>query len=211
MKTIIKIIVLLIVNSIYSQNTNGQYRVNRYASLYFQGDQQYYGELGVYARDTENEREQYLGLWRYETATILFEVKIEKADKLMFMIQDSQDVVSNYCFFDSVIFKYKLVENGITIYDNLNKVMPNSVSKNNYLSSGRKQGWYDYLSGRFIDYTRNVAALVEIKKLNTVPEKISFDMSRNIYNKLNTPSFYTDTSINLFNVPVGLIEMVKVY
>jgi hypothetical protein len=79
---------------------------------------------GNYAKDFNNERDQYVGLWRYQTADILFELKMEKRDEYLF--QDSYQNHSVYRYEDNIIFKYKLVKNGVTIYDNLDTIIPNS-------------------------------------------------------------------------------------
>ena len=72
MKNILKLILVLFVQNIYAQ-----YPVLTTTSL--AGDPNLdsnYSKSGNYAMDTNNERDQYVGLWRYQDNEILFELKI---------------------------------------------------------------------------------------------------------------------------------------
>jgi hypothetical protein len=154
---------------------------------------------GNYAMDTANERQQYLGTWRYETPTVFFEIKIELLNQKLRQTPNN----IHYYYKDIVTIKYKLIKDDVLLYDNLNT--PNDQID----SYGVKYGGDSFLDCSFVDYTKFVRAKLEITKLNTVPEKIIFDLSRYSYALLNhTPGFYDDGP--LFYVPTGPIEMVKV-
>ena len=166
-----------------------------------------FSKNGNYAKDFNNERDQYVGLWRYQTADILFELKMEKRDQYLSYNSYQNFLLCNYT--DVIVFKYKLVKNGVTIYDNLNAVIPNT----NYFSNATKYNDYEFLSGRLIDVTRNVNASVEVKRLpSTSLDKIFFNLSSGTYALLNPPEYYiSQPNIDLFNIPVDGIEMVRVY
>jgi|LakMenEpi03Aug12_release.lakeMendotaPanAssembly.Ray.scaffolds.fasta_scaffold256195_3 hypothetical protein len=158
---------------------------------------------GNYARDINNEREQYVGLWRYNQNDILFELKIEKRD--MFITKyENQGNVFSYDYCDEIIFKYRLVKNGIEIYNNLAANIPEG-----YLSSASKFGNYDFASGLFVDATHNVRANVSVKRISTSPDKIFFNLSSGSYYYLNPRSYYETIDV-IFTIPLDGIEMVRV-
>ena len=109
-----------------------------------------------------------------------------------------QNQVLSYYYSDLIIFKYRLVKNGITIYDNLDSTIPTE----NYYSTALKYGVSDYLYGSLIDMTRNVMGTVSIKRLPaTSPDKIYFNLSSGAYSLLNPSSYYTNPpNIKLFNI-----------
>src|SRR5690606_504883 len=61
---------------------------------------------GNYARDTHDERLQYIGLWRFTESGRLFDLKIEAVDQFLQQLSDGK-----YFFWDALILKYRLVEN----------------------------------------------------------------------------------------------------
>lgn len=157
-------------------------------------------EHGNYAIDTNHEREQYIGLWRFEENGLLFELKVEAVDQLL---QQSADG-SRYYFWDAVVLKYRLVENGTELYNNLDADTPF-----NYPSIGVKQGDREFLSGRIKDYTRNVTGTFSIRNLNGSPQRILFTLHRTMYTLHNPPDYYQDGN-QLFSIPMNGIEMIKV-
>ena len=161
-----------------------------------------FSKSGNYARDFTNQRDQYVGLWRYSQNGILFEVKIEKKDKYINKIEYQGQV--SYNFMDRVVLKYKLIKNGILLYDNLNVILPED-----YLSLASKYGVSDYLSGLMVDETHKVRASVSIKLLNTNPQKIHFDLASGAYHYLNPDSYYENLT-TIFTIPLNGIEMVRV-
>jgi hypothetical protein len=196
MKTIKIIIMLLCANSLFAQN----YPVLTTTSLANPRNDINYGKTGNYAVDTNNERDQYVGLWRYEGNGMIFDLKIEKVDK--YRIGEGQ----YYCFDDIVILRYRIVQNGIELYNNLNA----NIYYENYLKAyGRKRGDMEHLSGRILDVTRNVSCHYFIKKLNTNPEKITFDIADGECSKGYAPSFYDDNR-PLLDIPIYEVEMVKI-
>jgi len=85
--------------------------------------------------DTNNERAQYIGLWRYQANGILFELKVEAADQMLEQFPNG----SKYYFWDAVTLKYRLVKDGVEIYNNLAETV-----SNNQRSSGLKLGDQEY-------------------------------------------------------------------
>ncbi len=197
MKNIIKLIILLVGNIVFSQHP-----VLSTTSLDNQNDRYEHTNQGNYAMDIANEREQYVGLWRYQENGILFELKIELNNQRLNSMQIENQLF--YYYVDEVILKYKLVKNGIVLHDNLNS----PVIVGDYVSYGSKTANYP-LGGHILDYTRNVFCSFTIKKLNTTPEKIIFNLGEFNYIRLNPDSFYQE-GVKLFSIPVGDLEMVKV-
>jgi len=197
MKNIIKLIILLVGNVVFAQ-----YPVLSTTSLANEDDRFDHATHGNYAMDTANERAQYLGLWRYQSDGILFELKIELEDQETNIIES--DVGVFYYYMDRVTLRYKLVKNGVTLHDNLN-----SVNIEGYIVSyGSKYVNYN-LDGKILDYTRNVAGQYKITRLNTTPPKIIFKLNEFNYTLINPDSFYQEDQ-PLFSLPLGNIEMEKV-
>lgn len=162
-------------------------------------------QKGSHSIDTTDERDQYIGLWQYEQDGVLFELKIDKIDKIdkQFSTKtvDYEGKVS-YKHNPVVIFKYKLVKNGVTLFDNLN----HTVSKK-YLSYASQAN--NYLIGSMMDATANATVVIMIKKLDaTNPEKIYFDFKSDFY-YLNEAK-EKGSRVPFFSIPVNGIEMVKV-
>lgn len=155
---------------------------------------------GNYAMDTNNERAQYIGLWRYQANGILFELKVEAADQMLEQFPNG----SKYYFWDAVTLKYRLVKDGVEIYNNLAETV-----SNNQRSSGLKLGDQEYLGGRILDFTRNVTGTFSITKLNNNPEKIYFMLYLSGYTLHNPREFYDDGQL-LFSLPINGVEMIKV-
>jgi len=158
---------------------------------------------GNYAIDTNNERDQYIGLWEYNQNGILFQLKIQKKDKVLNKIEYNGEI-SSYNFTDEVVLRYKLVKNGIVIYDNLNAFTVDPIT-----SYGVKQFSRNHLYGGILDYTRNVIGSYTIEKLLGNLEKINFNLNLGNYRILNPRSYYDDGQ-PLFSIPIKGIEMVKV-
>ncbi|OYQ46364.1 hypothetical protein CHU92_01480, partial [Flavobacterium cyanobacteriorum] len=73
---------------------------------------------GNYAKDTGNTRDQYVGTWQYSQGNTVFQVRIFKQDQVLFdRVFNGQ--VEDYGYLDCVILKYRLVKNGVVIFDNL--------------------------------------------------------------------------------------------
>lgn len=154
---------------------------------------------GNYATDTNNEREQYAGIWEYNQNGILFQLKIEKQDKVLNKIEYNGEI-SSYNFTDKVVLRYKLVKNGVTIHDNLN-----SPSLDYVINWGMKQSSKNYLYGKILDYTRNVIGSYTIERLFGNPEKINFNLNLGNYRILNPRSYYNDGQ-PLFSIPIKVLK-----
>lgn len=198
MKTYINIFILLL-----SYYVSGQYPVITTSTLADGRNDINFLKKGNYAVDTNNERDQYVGLWRYEQNGVLFELNIIKKDQyLNASIYNGEILHYDYC--DEVRLKYKLIKNGVILHNNLYFSEPQSD-----LSYGIKQGIDDYMDGSILDYTRNVVVSFSIKKLTGIPNKIKFALNPNIYTLKNPSAYYEDGQL-LFNIPLDEIEMVKV-
>lgn len=115
MKKHIYIFILLLSCALYSQTLP----VLSNTSLANPEDDMDIAKNGNYAIDTNNEHDQYIGLWEYNQNGILFQLKIQKKDTVLNKIEYNGEI-SSYNFKDEVVLRYKLVKNGIVIYDNLN-------------------------------------------------------------------------------------------
>lgn len=163
-----------------------------------------FGATGNYAMDTANERNQYIGTWRYNQNGVLFEVKIEKKDKYLNQIPSGP--LAFYTYADVVTFKYRLVKNGVTIYNNLNQVgFPSSAR----IPTAIKKGTNNYLHGQYRDVVKPVVGRVDITRLNTTPAKIFFDLNLGTY-YFSEIDYVPDPNQTLFAIPTGGFEMVKV-
>lgn len=198
MKTYINIFILLL-----SAYAFGQYPVLSTSSLADGRNDINFSKKGNYAIDTNNEREQYLGLWRYEQDGVLFELRIVKRDQFLnATVYNGEILKYDYC--DEVNLKYKLIKNG-TVYHN-SLYFSDAQSD---LSYGIKQGIDDYMDGFILDYTRNVLGSYTIKRVPGTPAKIKFTLNTNHYVLQNPIEYYNDGEL-LFNIPLGEIEMIKV-
>ncbi len=160
---------------------------------------------GNYAKDTANERQQYVGLWEYNQNGILFQLKLDKQDQVINKIE-VDGVVSHYNFTDEITVRYRLVKNGTELFNNLNDPLS---SINTSTAFGVKEGNIPQLYGRLLDHTRNVVGSFNIVKLVSTPQKILFTMERFNYHIQNPPAYYNDGQ-PLFSIPQNGIEMVKV-
>lgn len=199
MKKFIMTLFLMICQNLISQ----ELPVLSTTSLYDEEQQFDHIDSGNYARDTHNERDQYVGLWQYNQNGILFILKIEKMDKVINK-REFPGFEPHYNYFDQLTLRYRLVKNNILLFDNLNQDGVDPIA--NYAT---KHGSNNYARGRIWDRTRNVRGSHTITRLNTHPPKIIFDLERFDYTKLNDSSFYQD-GLPLFSIPQGGIEMVKI-
>ena len=172
-------------------------------SLANPGDDLKIGDHGNYAVDVTNERDQYVGLWEYNQNGTIFQLKIEKKDKVINKYEFN-GVVTKYSFCDEVILKYKLIKNNVVLYDNLSESTVDSET-----AWGNKRSSSIFLRGRLLDHTRNVRGSYTIEKISLTPQKINFNLILGNYTKVNDSSFYQDGQ-PLFSIPTGGIEMVKV-
>ncbi|WP_143055654.1 DUF6705 family protein [Flavobacterium terrigena] len=201
MKKQIIYIFLLCTSSLFAQ-----YPVLTTTSLSNPDHDDQHSKHGNYAIDTNNDRQQYVGLWRYTTNDLLFELKIVKLDKLCSSTPPPTGYTRKYSFIDGVVITYKLVKNGIIIYDNLNTIFTNT----NYHSWGYVEAPDDFLYGRMKDFNGGATSIFTITNLNTSPNKIYFDLSSMAYS-LDRPKETYQHDVKLFTLPTGGIEMIRVY
>lgn len=202
--TIIKIIVIFIINISTAQELPG-YPVLSTTSLAIESDNIHFAENGNYAMDTTNERDQYVGTWQYNQNGVEFTIKIEKKDQVFHGIFFQGELKSNYYYFDEVIIKYKLIRNGILLYNNLNE-----TNLNNIETTGSKFTSDDYMLGNFIDKTKNVGVRYQIYKTDALnPETIIFKADNGANFRLNPDFTYQDGEQIIF-IPLGEITMIKI-
>lgn len=198
MKTQIKIVLLLLVSNF----AFAQYPILTTSSFANPADNMRNGNNGNYAIDTNNERDQYVGMWEYNMNGTLFQLKIQKVDQFL-SSTITVDNPGSYSYKDVVVFSYRLIKNGVTLFDNLTQDVSTSYS------CATKRATEPYLHGRFIEYYRGVNTSCQITKLCTTPEKIIFNISRNTYS-LNKPKLFYQDGLPLFFIPANGIEMVKI-
>lgn len=191
---------LLIFNFVFAQ----QLPVLSTTSFANPNDDLSHAENGNYAIDIANERDQYVGTWEYNQNGTLFQVKIEKIDQYLNRAEYSGNIIS-YTYSDVVTFKYKLIKNGVTIYDNLNT----TFTPNDLVPTAFKKSSNTYLYGGFLDYTGGIMASIRVTNLNTTPEKINFYINPMGYYYVNPIETYAEGQ-QLFYIPIGTIEMVKI-
>ena len=201
MKTYIKIIAILFVNIVIAQEPP----VLSTTSLANPDQDLDVGRNGNYAMDTANERNQYVGTWQYNQNGILFQIKIEKKDKFL------NDAVYNgerifYSYQDVVTFKYRLVKNGVTIYNNINQTGFPALA---IIPTAMKKGSSDKLYGDFHDAIKEVMGVVLITRLNTTPAKINFNLILGEY-YFTSNNHVPNPNEPLFTMPTGGIEMLKI-
>jgi len=200
MKKILTTIAILICNILFAQLP-----VLTTTSLANPEDDMDNAKNGNYDMDTGNERNQYVGTWEYNQNGILFQLKLDKVDQVINKIEYN-GVVSSYNYTDEIIVRYRLVKNGVELFNNLSSVITTIDTTTAY---GIKRGSNDKMYGRLLDHTRNVIGYYTIKRLNTIPSKIIFNLQRFDYTLRNPLSYYQDGQ-PLFSMPMGGIEMVKI-
>ena len=183
-----------------------QYPVLTTTSLSNPSHEDQHSNHGNYAIDTNNDRQQYVGLWRYTSSEIVLDIKITKLDKLCSSTPPPEGHTRQYSFMDGVILTYKLVKNGIVLHDNLSTTFTNV----NYHSWGYIESPDNFLYGRIKDFTGGVTSVFTITNLNTTPNKILFDMSNMAYS-LDNPRNTYQQGVKLFTIPTGGIEMIRIY
>src|SRR5690554_1299283 len=205
-KVILNIAVLFVATQIYSQ----PYPVLSTTNQAFTATDDNYMETGNYAKDIGNIRNQLVGTWRYQTADILFELKIEKRDKQFNGID-----ANSYYFMDIVFIKYKLVKNGVVLHDNLNAVISSNHSGNDtYGLDFVSYGFYNNSTYKFRgfinDYHRQVLCSYYMQKIDVGgQEKLSLDILNMNYRIYGDDSMYAP-GVKLFSLPLGPIVLDKV-
>lgn len=200
MKSIATILFVFCVSNLFAQ----QYQALSSTSLANPKGDNNYQQKGNYSIDNNDKRDAYVGLWRYEQDGILFELKIDKIDKKFSTKDVDPDGRVTYGHQAAVIFKYKLVKNGVTLFDNLNYTV---VSKKYFSYASNFQN--KYLLGNILDATANATVVVMINRLDTTnPEKIYFNLKSDFYSLNETRE--KGSRVPFFSIPANGIEMVKI-
>lgn len=198
MKNYIYILILFSCNVITAQDLP----VLTTTSLANPEDNMEHAKKGNYAKDLGNYRDQYVGLWEYNQNGVLFQLKIEKEDMAINKIEYNGEV-SNYNYTDEVILKYKLIKNGIVLFDNLNTTTVDFINGWGIKQVNRE------LYGRMLDFTRNVMGAYTITKQPGSNTTIIFNLVLGDYRLLNPPTYYQDGQ-PLFSIPTGGFVMSKI-
>ena len=184
-----------------------QYPVLSITSLDDENQELAHTNNGNYAMDTANERDQYVGTWKYDNGIgTIFEIKISKNDQAFHGVIYRGEIYSDYYFMDNILIQYKLIINNTLIYDNMN-----STNLDTIRSSGHKYASMNYLHGSIVDETTKVGVRYDIFKTNdTSPEKIIFKAQRGTMYKLYPRTGITAPDGTPTFFPMEEIEMVKV-
>ena len=201
MKTFYKIFCLIVINITYAQLPTLST-----TSLANSAEDLDKANNGNYAIDTANERQQYVGTWQYSNSNTLFQIKIEKVDKYFRGIYYNGRLQGNYYFIDAVKIKYKIVIDGVVLFDNLNETNLDLVG-----GSGTKLGSNTYLHGSIIDEITKVGVRYDIYKTSaTSPEKIIFKGQRGTMYALRPRTNITAPDGSPTFIPLNEIEMIKI-
>jgi hypothetical protein len=201
MKTFYKIFCLIVINSTFAQLPTLST-----TSLANSAEDLDNTNNGNYAIDTANERQQYVGIWEYSNSNTLFQIKIEKVDKYFYGIYYQGRLQGNYFFMDAVKIKYKIVVDGVVLFDNLNETNLSLVR-----GTGTKLGSDPYLHGSIIDEITKVGVRYEIYKTSaTGPEKIIFKGQRGTMYALRPRTNITAPDGSPTFIPLNEIEMIKI-
>ena len=201
MKTFYKIFCLIVINITYAQLPTLST-----TSLANSAEDLDKTNNGNYAIDTANERQQYVGTWQYSNSNTLFQIKIEKVDKYFRGIYYNGRLQGNYYFIDAVKIKYKIVIDGVVLFDNLNETNLDLVG-----GSGTKLGSNTYLHGSIIDEITKVGVRYDIYKTSaTSPEKIIFKGERGTLYALRPRTNITAPDGSPTFIPLNEIEMIKI-
>lgn len=157
---------------------------------------------GNYAQDTSNYRDEFVGTWQYNQNGILSQLRIFKQDQVCFKKEDNGQIL-DYSYSDCIILKYKLIKNGVVLFDNLNDQTYDFKK-----SYGTKMYGTD-MSGHILDMTRNVRGFYLMRRIPSSSAKLWFNLMTTNHKMLNDSSFYQDGQ-PLFSIPTGGIEMVKI-
>jgi len=179
-KQIILIITILVILSCKAQT------VTLDIATYSAND---FNNNGEYLKDFNNNLDKFIGIWKWEDGNSSFTIKFEKVSMV------SYQPYANY-YADIIIGRYKYIQNGSTIIDNLNEVFDykfypistvfNQINLNNL-----------YIS--FIDYAKDKSGRGHIElDTTTSPPQL-------LWNVIGNSKILIDDEIsnNSWSLPVG--------
>ncbi|MCW4468035.1 hypothetical protein OGH69_03580 [Flavobacterium sp. MFBS3-15] len=102
-------------------------------------------EAGFYYKDTFNELDKFTGTWRYESGSILFEITLQKKEKLF------NGSNNNYC--DILVGEYRYVDGTNTIVNTLQNLLQNLGPYENNISGANIQDSNHTASERRVELT----------------------------------------------------------
>lgn len=79
-------------------------------------------QVGDYVKDTENRLNAYEGAWIYNANGVEFTLKLEKKEQVLMETNNN-----NYRFYDMIITRYKLIKDGVTLFNNLDATLPDHI------------------------------------------------------------------------------------
>ncbi len=200
------ILTLILINMAYLLPAQ-QYPILRTISIQDTYDIDFDLQEGDYIKDTQNQLNPYIGVWKYEGNGKILILKIQKIE--MFY----NGISENYR--DKILITYKYIKNGNTLVDNLNAPIITTF-KNIESETGKKYGTFGlsrnelFLTGSITDIPLNITTNTEIHPVNFgqigVTPKIKIYYNGLISYRGNPDSFYVGKPT--FELP-NSVELVK--
>ncbi|QQV03647.1 MULTISPECIES: DUF6705 family protein [Chryseobacterium] len=189
MKKYIVLLVLIIMNC----SCKAQQPVLRTLTFEEFFDEYYSSKKGDYVKDTQNQLDPYVGIWKYQGTEKTLILKIQKVT----MIYNS----INKTYIDKLLVTYKYIKNGVVVVDNLDLPIVNSFQNMSY-DNAKKYGTFSlnkynnelFLSGSITDIPLNILTNTDIYPIDFniigVTPKIKIQYNGLMSYRGNPASFY---------------------
>jgi len=102
------------------------------------------GQDGMYLKDINNILDRFVGTWKWEEGNSSFEI--------IFVIEEMVHNIPGKYYSDKIVGKYKYIENGVLITDNLSQ---NYQGYGHPINGSFNQDSYNHLDVGFIDSVNN--------------------------------------------------------
>ena len=152
---------------------------------------------GNYAQDLNQDRDKFVGTWKYQNGETTLIVKLEKKDRFKFILNELQ-----VFYQDAITVKYKLIKNGNVLFDNLNSSFPNEYTNDNnafFLINSKT----NELKGSILDKSTNTVGHLDIEYINN--NGLKFNLNGHYK---HVPNNLTGT--NDFELPLGDIQLTRI-
>ncbi|WP_144283616.1 DUF6705 family protein [Chryseobacterium echinoideorum] len=157
MKKYIVLLVLIIMNC----SCKAQQPVLRTLTFNDSFDEDYFREKGDYVKDTQNQLDPYIGVWKYQGTEKTLILKIQKVTMFYESIRKT--------YRDELLVTYKYIKNGVVVVDNLDLPLISSF-ENLSNDQGKKYGTFSlnkynnelFLSGSITDIPLNILTNTDI-------------------------------------------------
>ncbi|QQV03648.1 MULTISPECIES: DUF6705 family protein [Chryseobacterium] len=188
MKQILAILLLIMI-----VNCKAQQPVLRTLTFEESFDENYFYKKGDYVKDTQNQLDPYVGIWKYQGTEKTLILKIQKVT--MFY----ENIGKTYI--DVLIITYKYVKNGVVVVDNLDIPVINNFD-NTAVTNRKKYGTFSlnkynnelFLSGSITDIPLNILTNTDIYPIDFniigVTPKIKIQYNGLMSYRGNPASFY---------------------